>query len=332
MQSRLIGELCILKKYDRSANLNTSPMEQFQLTVEPGAIQIPIDPTATILETSLKANVKHAHACGGNARCSSCRVFVLEGMEYLCPRNEKEKKLAGKLGFSDNVRLACQTTVNGNVRVKRPVLDEIDIQIVSSRAADQRITSIGKEMTLSILFADIARYTAFTENAQPYDLVHILNRYYFVMGNAVEKNSGTIIDYYGDGFLSVFGMNEEPDHAKLAVQSGIDMFRRLDDFNEYLKEWLGQSFEIRIGIHTGKVIVGTIGTKSMSKLAVMGDAVNLASRIDSANKELHTKFLVSQSTHELILDHYQTGRDFEVEVKGKKGKHKLFEILTTSSG
>jgi len=147
-----------------------------------------------------------------------------------------------------------------------------------------------------------------------------------MMGKIIRKNNGEIIDYYGDGLLAVFGL-KTPDKMEFdGVTTGIQMMEEVESFNEYLQKYLQHRFKIRIGIHTGKVIVGNIGFRGMRKLAVIGDAVNFASRIDHINKELKTSFLVSKSIYDKVAGDFPFGNSYDVEVKGKKGKHQLYEL------
>src|SRR2546422_11073782 len=89
------------------------------------------EPAETILQASLRSGIPHAHACGGNARCSTCRVLVLEGLEHCDPPNEKERVLADRLHFTAEIRLACQTTISKEVTLRRLVLDEEDLQLTA---------------------------------------------------------------------------------------------------------------------------------------------------------------------------------------------------------
>ncbi len=287
---------------------------------------ITVDPGETILSASLKAEIDHTHVGGGNALCSSCRVVIEEGVENVIPRNDKETAVAEKLGFTPELRLACQTTLLGDISISKPELDAVDIAIASLTIAERGENKIGEEKKLTILFADIEEYTSFTESVQAFDLVHVLNRYYYLMGKIIRKNNGRIIDYYGDGLLAVFGFVKPETMEFDCVTTGVEMMEEVESFNEYLHQFLKHRFKIRIGIHTGNVIVGNIGFKGMRKLAVIGDAVNFASRIDNINKELKTNFLVSVDTYKKVANDFSFGNTHSVEVKGKKGKHTLYEL------
>ena len=284
----------------------------------------------TILTASLRADIPHAHACGGMARCSTCRVLVLEGIESCGPRTPPEKELAEQLDFSDDVRLACQTTVHGDLSIRRPVIDRVDLALANLLGRSRATERVGKERHLAILFADIAGYTPFAESLMPYDVTHVLNRYFFLMGEVIQSHGGHISDYIGDGLMALFGIEGDGDqavHAAQAVRAGLGMFEALNELNPYLQTMYGREFDIRVGVHVGEVVVGTIGIAPMEKLAAIGDAVNFASRIEAASKEAGTRFLVSKETEGKLDESFQIGRSFEVPIKGKAGTHTLYEIL-----
>lgn len=284
-------------------------------------------PGDSILETSLQNDIPHAHACGGNAACSSCRICILDGIENLLERNEKEAKLAEELGFTDDIRLGCQTKINqGDITVRLSVLDEIDVQIVSSRSRNEGLNSVGEQKELSFLFADMEGFTSFTESTPPYDVVHILNRYYHLVGKLVKERNGFIVDYFGDGFLAVFGVEKPESHALDAVKSGLAINKQMSKFNHYVKSLLDKEFKLRIGINSDNVILGTLGMEGVRKLSVIGDGVNFASRIESANKDLGTYFLISENTYNLTKDITDMKAKHQISVKGKKGTHNVFEI------
>ncbi len=126
----------------------------------------------TLLEIALKAKVNHIHECGGKARCSTCRVLVLEGAESLGPRTPEEAQLIAAKGFGDEIRLACQATVHGDIKIRRLVIDQDDIETAYSERGVNR----GEERKVAILFSDIRGFTRFSERNLAYDVVHILNR------------------------------------------------------------------------------------------------------------------------------------------------------------
>lgn len=289
--------------------------------------KIPASPDSTILEATLNAEINHMHVCGGNARCSTCRVYVVEGLNNCLPRNEKEKILAEKVEFPENIRLACQTKIRGDITIRRPVVDKLDAEIISKQIEDVSGTKIGKEKELAILFTDIENYTQFAEAVPPYDVVHVLNRYYQKMNEIIVKHKGIISDVVGDGILALFGAMADRKNPVLdAVNAVRDMHTALIEFNKYLAQMYDRSFGIRAGINFGKVIVGNFDTGMMRKISAIGDTVNLASRIETANKAFGTQFLISQSAYEEIQGLVDIREMHRARFKGKSGEYVLYDV------
>lgn len=277
----------------------------------------------TLLELAIENQIPIAHACGGNAKCSTCRIIVLSGIENLSEPTEKEKSIAKSKGFEKNIRLACQTKVNGNVRIKRLVRDKEDIE----QAVSFQGISTGKEVFLTVLFSDIRGYTSFTENALSYDVIHILNRYFKKMGDIIINNNGFIDKYIGDGLMALFGLQDENGAEYFAVKSGLEMLESMKDLNTYLKNNFNVEFEIGIGIHSGNAVIGNIGHPSKIQFTAIGDTVNFASRVEALNKENNTRLLVTQSVYEKIKNLVVTGKQIQTQIKGKSGIYSLYEIL-----
>jgi len=288
---------------------------------------IDASPGSTILKATLKAKINHMHVCGGNSRCSTCRVYVVEGLSNCQPRNEKEKQLAEKLGFPENIRLACQTKIRGNIAIRRPVVDDLDKKIILTQFGDSSGTKLGQEKDLGILFTDIENFTQFAEAYPAYDVVHVLNRYYQTMNEIIVQYKGIISDVAGDGILALFGAIEDSENCVLdAINTVQDMINALVRFNGYLNQMYDRSFGIRAGINFGKVIVGNFDTGRMSKISAIGDEVNAASRIETANKDLGTRLLISQSAYEKVQGSVEIRKKHRSSLKGKSGEYALYEI------
>ncbi len=284
-------------------------------------------PDNTVLEAILKAKINHVHVCGGNARCTTCRIYIIAGLSNCRPRNEKEKQLADKLGFPQNIRLACQTKISGNISIRRPVVDELDIEIILKQFDGVPGAKLGQEKDLAILFTDIENYTEFAEALPAYDVVHVLNRYYQTMNEIIVQHKGVISDVAGDGILALFGAIEDSKNPVLgAINAVRAMNTALTQFNGYLNQMYDWSFGIRAGINFGKVIVGNFDTGMMRKISAIGDAVNLASRIETANKDFGTQLLISQWANEEIKGVVETHRMYRTTLKGKSGEYVLYEI------
>lgn len=281
---------------------------------------------SSLLEISLKNEIPHVHACGGNARCSTCRVIILENLENAKPRNEAELKLAAIKGFEENIRLACQTYITGDIKLRRLVMDKEDIEIAISEKSE----TTGREKKIAILFSDIRGFTSFSEKALPYDAIHILNRYFNRMGTAVLDNNGYIDKYIGDGLMALFGLKEDnPEKTCLqAVKTAVAMNEALSDLNRYLKEHFELEFKIGIGIHYGSAILGEIGHPGKRQFTAIGDSVNMASRIESTTKKAGASILISKEVYSILNTCVNRGRVFETKIKGKTGIYRLYEILS----
>ena len=310
-----------------------------RLDVQPDGREVEVAPGETILQATLRAGVPHAHACGGQARCSTCRVFVSRGTEQLPPRNARERALAERLGFEPRVRLACQVAPQGDVAIRRLVLDDEDLALTNQlgrRAADA--PTEGREQQVAILFADIRGFTAFAEPLPPYDVIFVLNRFFNTMGRAIERHGGTINNYMGDGLMALFGVNmrasEEgaarepsPEAPLAAVRAGLEMLDAAAAQRPYFAATYGTEWEIGVGIHYGPAVIGSLGYGRSRRLSAIGDAVNLASRIEAANKIAGTRLLVSEPTYSLVGAQATAGRTVRLPLKGKRGEHTLYEVV-----
>ncbi len=278
----------------------------------------------TLLEIAREAGIPHASACGGNGRCSTCRVMILEHPENLDPRNAVEARLARAKGFEDNIRLACQTTITGPVKLRRLVIDEEDVRI----AQDGSAQTTGKDRQLAILFSDIRNFTPFAESHLPYDVIHILGRYFRKVGEPVIRHGGYIDKYMGDGIMAIFGLERASaaEACRDAVAAGLGMLEALGELNVYISKQFDTEFRIGIGVHVGSVIIGEMGHPQKMQFTAIGDAVNIASRIESATKELGVPLLVSAEVRALLGDDARYGVSQRVNLKGKSGEHLLSEV------
>ncbi|MBL9104945.1 MAG: adenylate/guanylate cyclase domain-containing protein [Myxococcales bacterium] len=287
------------------------------------------DPDLTLLEVARAAGIPHASACGGNGRCSTCRVIVLEHPENLTPRDGGELKLARAKGFEPNIRLACQARPTGPVKLRRLVIDEEDLQI----AQDGTPQMTGKDRQLAILFSDIRNFTPFAESHLPYDVIHILGRYFRKVGEPVVRHGGYIDKYIGDGIMALFGLERASaaEACRDAVAAGLGMLDSLREFNSYISKQFGTEFRIGIGIHVGSVIIGEMGHPQKMQFTAIGDVVNIASRIESATKELGVPLLVSSEVRALLGERARYGLCERVNLKGKSGEHLLSEVVGLAS-
>lgn len=279
----------------------------------------------TLLDISLANDIPHVHACGGMARCSTCRVIVLDNPENTLPPNENEVNLAKKKGFETNIRLGCQMKVKGSVKLRRLVLDNNDIRLSAENSE-----TTGKVKELAIMFTDIRNFTTFSENNLCYDIVHILNRYFFEMGRVINNNNGYIDKYMGDGIMAIFGLESEDTSSfcQSAVKTALEMFSVLDDLNLYLEKYFDTVFKIGVGIHFGEAVVGELGHPSRKQFSAIGDVVNIASRVETATKQANAPLLITEAVYSKIKNNVITGKVIkDFQLKGKQERYTLYEVL-----
>ncbi|MEG3879164.1 adenylate/guanylate cyclase domain-containing protein [Microcoleus sp. herbarium7] len=290
---------------------------------------IEVDDDDIILEASVRAGIPHTHICGGSARCSTCRVLIVEGLEFCSPRTSPEEELAQKLRLDPEIRLACQTQVaGGNVILRRLAIDSEDLESFNEQIAGKSISPpIGHEKKIAILFADIRGFTPFAESLLPYDVIYILNRYFQKMGFVINRNGGMINNYMGDGFMALFGLENPEKAAEQAVRAGVEMLEELEKLNPYFETLYRHRLRIGIGIHCGWVVVGNLGASKNQTVTAIGDAVNLASRIEAANKQVGTSLLISEETYQEVKQLAIVDRCVSVEIPGKSGEYPLYEVV-----
>ena len=192
----------------------------------------------------------------------------------------------------------------------------------------------GEKRELTVLFSDIRGFTALSEKLSPEVLVALLNDYLTHMTDIVFKHNGMIDKYIGDAIMAVYGAPVfRPDHANLACKTAIDMVVELKALQQ---QWQDQGLpvmDIGIGINTGPMIVGNMGSNSKDlkkfNYTVIGDAVNLASRIEHLNKLYGSRILISEFTYNQVKDDIAYTREIDVtRVRGREAEVKIYEILT----
>ncbi len=280
---------------------------------------ISIQANQTILQASLEADIPHYHACGGKARCSTCRVVVQEGGEHLSDPNTAEQNLRMKKKFPENVRLACQTKVIGNdVKIQRIIRDETDLDLYVYGSDCENLQTVGDEKPMALFFLDIRNFTPFIEQHLPFDVIHIIRRLNIMFNDVIVKHKGKIIEFTGDGFYAVFGIDEPiKEAANNAYTAGNQILESLIRLNEnYITKYFDHKIDVGIGLHAGKVIVGKTGVKENNHYTVMGFPVNVAARLESATKELNNNFVISEYVYEMLNGRSDSAEQKQIKLKG----------------
>ena len=187
----------------------------------------------------------------------------------------------------------------------------------------------GSRREMTVLFSDIRGFTTVTERGQPDEIVSMLNEYFSSMVDLVFRHKGTLDKFVGDMVMALYGAPlDDPEHAEHAVQTAIAMIAELRRLNE---QWKAQGrfaeLDIGIGINTGPMIAGNIGSEAIMSYTVIGDAVNLGSRLESLNKQYGTRIIISEATRAQLKGRYEFRPLGDVVVKGKTKPVAIFEVV-----
>ncbi len=216
--------------------------------------------------------------------------------------------------------------------------------VVEELLADAGQLELGGEVReVTVLFADIRGYSTLSEAMSPTDTIRLLNDYFGAMSRVLDRHRGTIIEFEGDAILAVFGAPlRQADHAARATRAAAEMQDAVRRQNEVwdrdgtARHWqqLGlQRFQIRVGVHTGTVVVGNVGSETRTKYAVIGDTVNIASRIEQMNKTLRTGVLLSRATVDSLGSDAPPLRSLgEQSVRGRRESVEVFTFAGEEEG
>ena len=192
----------------------------------------------------------------------------------------------------------------------------------------------GQRRVMTVMFCDMKGFTGLSEGMTPQGLVKVMNRYLSTMSEPIRAQQGIIDKYIGDAIMAYWGppFTDEADEARLACLAAIDMMDRIGGLRKELPELLGvrtipTECDLRIGIATGEALVGSIGSEFMMSFTVMGDTVNLASRLESANKFYGTRCLVSQATIAAAAQAVEAREIDRLVVAGQTRPQIVFEIM-----
>ena len=187
----------------------------------------------------------------------------------------------------------------------------------------------GKKAEVTVLFSDIRGFTSMSEKMSAEEVTEILNEYFSEMEPIVKKYNGIINKFIGDAIMAIFGEPiQDENHASNAVKCGYEMLKKVEELD---KKWENEGkpkIEIGIGINTGEAFVGNIGSENRMEYTVIGDTVNLASRLESYNKTFNSKMLISSTTYDVSKEIIEARKISDVEVRGKAEKLDVYEVLS----
>ena len=242
---------------------------------------IAVEQGQTLLEAVRQAGIAHASVCGGRARCTTCRVRVGVGKEYLPEPGSLESAALARIGAEKNVRLACQLRPLQNLAIT-PLIDPNN-GVIRAFSTD---SLQGTEQEVVCMFVDMRGSTRMGEQILPYDVVYILNQFFNELSVALIDTSGHYAQFAGDGLMALYGLREEgmQKGSRDALSGAQEMFRRLDLLNKRIKPEFDITIQMGIGIHAGTAIVGRMGPPQSPLLTAIGDNINIAARLESMTK------------------------------------------------
>jgi class 3 adenylate cyclase len=258
-------------------------------------------------------------------------VLVQQGMlETEVPITTRDE--VGELTASFN---AMVRELRAKARIRETFGRYVDPRIVEGLIErPDRLAGMGERREMTVFFCDMKGFTSVSEGMTPAGMVRIVNRYLAMMSEPVRRNHGIIDKYIGDAIMAFWGPPFSPpeDQARLACAAGLEQLAALQAYRAELPELTGfrrgvPHIDMRIGVATGEVVVGNIGSEVSMSYTVMGDTVNFASRLESANKVYGSRFLVSARTAEMAAEVIEFRELDLLLVEGKQEPERIFEVL-----
>jgi len=185
----------------------------------------------------------------------------------------------------------------------------------------------GEKRELTIMFTDLAGFSTFSERLGPVELTSLLNDYLSEMTDIILAEGGTLDKYEGDAIIAFWNAPlEQSDHAVRACRAALRCQRRLAELRDQFKQRAGAELRMRVGLNTGEVVVGNMGSRKRFNYTILGDAANLASRLEGANKAFGTEMMVSESTWQIVSDRFCGRRLADLRVVGRKNAVVVYEV------
>lgn len=257
---------------------------------------VPILPGATVLETLRQDGIPHASACGGRARCTTCRILVTRGLDRLPAPSGLESAALARIGATPGMRLACQI---------RPTADLSVMPLVAANASAVqgaiRGGLEGSERLVTIVFVKLRDSEILGKAKLPYDLLHILNQFFHEMTKALDATNGHYAQFAGDGLMALYGLNvkDPATGAADALRGAREMLARIAQLNSRLRGDLPQPLRIGIGIHFSEAIVGAMGPPASQIMSAIGETVTTCAGLERLTKKHDCPVIVSRRTAEM---------------------------------
>ena len=234
--------------------------------------------------------------------------------------------LVGLLAVAMNTVYQYRTTEKERQQIEQMLSGYVSKHVINTIMKDPAKLELGGvEVEATVLFSDIAGFSKISEKITPQELSARLNEYFTRMGDVIMQRDGMINKYIGDAIMAIWGaplQNER--HSILACEAALEMSLQVEE--------MGGGFRTRFGLNTGTMVAGNLGHHERMEYTVIGDAVNLASRLEGANKVFGSSIMISQFTEALIRDHFLTRQLDLIRVVGRTQPVKVYEVVAGENG
>jgi adenylate cyclase len=249
-----------------------------------------------VLEASRAARIPHASVCGGRARCSTCRVRVIAGGGGIPAPSAVEQAVLDRIRAGPLVRLACQLRPQGDISVV-PLLPPA---WSASKVRTSTLPRPGEERFIVVLVVDMRNSTRLAETRLPFDAVFIIERFINAISAAVTAAGGVANHFTGDGLMATFGLGCDPGLACRQAISALGLIgHNVAALNRALAAEMAEPIAFGVGVHGSSAVVGEIGYAQSRVFTTLGDAANVAARLETACKDLLCEAVVSQTVLDL---------------------------------
>jgi adenylate cyclase len=251
-------------------------------------------------------------------------------LDVVVPVSSKDE--IGMLARSFN---AMAQELKAKERIKATFGKYVDPRVVDTliKQEDSGLNN-GEKRVMTVFFSDLEGFSTIGELLTPLGLVNLINQYLTLASEPIIRHKGVIDKYIGDAVMSFWGppFTDESEHARLACMASLEQFTKLNELHEIMPDLLGfrkglPKINIRVGLCTGELVVGNIGSNISKSYTVIGDTVNIAARLESANKQYGTQILMSEDTYKLVKNDFETREIDNIIVVGKSQPVRVFELL-----
>jgi adenylate cyclase len=256
-------------------------------------------PGFSVLEASRWAGLAHASVCGGRGRCSTCKVRIIEGRQWLDAPGPVERLTLDRIRAPATVRLACQLRPSSDIAVE-PLVSVGKGSAGGATRFDAAVAG-GRELQIAAMFVDLRESTRLATGRLPFDALFLFDRYIQAVTGAIRRNGGHATSIAGDGVMSVFGVEGTAAlAARAAFQAALEVWGSLEALSEELAGELQEPLRIGIGIHVGMAVVGLVRTGESQSLQFLGDTGNVAAKLEAQSKQLGCTLVASAAALDLV--------------------------------